>query len=56
MLQGRMKNLSSRWLIIEAHLVYHKKNLQIELGVLHHLYINGNNTNECHQGSCLLVG
>ena len=36
MLQGHMKNLSNRWLIIEAHLVYHKKNLQIESGVLHH--------------------
>lgn len=56
MLQGRMKNLSSRWLIIEAHLVYHKKNLQIGLGVLHHSFISGSNISECHQASCLRVG
>ena len=56
MLLGLILSLLMLWYCIEINLVYLKKNWQIESAVLHHLYINGNNTNECHQVSCLRVG
>ena len=56
MLQGLTQTLLMQWYVTETNLEYLKKSLQIGLDALHHSYINGNNINEYHLGSCLRVG
>ena len=56
MLQTLTLSSLIRWCCTETNSVYHKKNLLIELGALHLLYINGNSISEYLLGSCLPAG